>query len=194
MIQLIVNGQPQLVPSPGSGTDPKTTNDATLNIRQLLEHMGLQGKRIAVLAFGSMVTPAVAAGQALNATVVNMRFVKPIDGALLEELAATHDAFVTVEEHVVMGGAGSACAEALAQAGGTDLAVDENRHAGAEASILAEPPADPRKAGFQFGDDFLNRLAGDRQFGLAASQLLEQRRYKHGCHGLGSLRLRLFFP
>jgi 1-deoxy-D-xylulose-5-phosphate synthase len=77
----------------------------------------LQGKRIAVLAFGSMVAPAIAAGQALNATVVNMRFVKPIDSALLEELALTHDAFVTVEEHVVMGGAGSACAEALAQAG-----------------------------------------------------------------------------
>ena len=77
----------------------------------------LQGKRIAVLAFGSMVGPAVAAGQALNATVVNMRFVKPIDSALLGELAATHEAFVTVEEHVVMGGAGSACAEALAQAG-----------------------------------------------------------------------------
>jgi len=77
----------------------------------------LQGKRIAVLAFGSMVAPAVAAGQALNATVVNMRFVKPIDSALLEQLAATHEAFVTVEEHVVMGGAGSACAEALAQAG-----------------------------------------------------------------------------
>jgi 1-deoxy-D-xylulose-5-phosphate synthase len=77
----------------------------------------LQGKRIAVLAFGSMVAPAMAAGQALNATVVNMRFVKPLDSALLEELAATHEAFVTVEEHVVMGGAGSACAEALARAG-----------------------------------------------------------------------------
>jgi 1-deoxy-D-xylulose-5-phosphate synthase len=76
-----------------------------------------QGKRIAVLAFGSMVVPAVAAGEALNATVVNMRFVKPLDTALLAELAASHEAFVTVEEHMVMGGAGSACAEALAQAG-----------------------------------------------------------------------------
>ena len=77
----------------------------------------LEGKRIALLAFGSMVAPALAAGQALSATVVNMRFVKPLDDALLAELAVSHDAFVTVEEHVVMGGAGSACAESLAKSG-----------------------------------------------------------------------------
>ncbi|MDO4231828.1 MAG: 1-deoxy-D-xylulose-5-phosphate synthase [Lautropia sp.] len=76
-----------------------------------------QGKRIAILAFGSMVAPALAAGEALDATVVNMRFVKPVDRALIEELARTHDAFVTVEEHVVMGGAGSACTEAMSEAG-----------------------------------------------------------------------------
>ena len=76
-----------------------------------------QGRRLAILAFGSMVTPAMAAGEALDATVVNMRFVKPIDADLIRELAATHEAFVTVEEHVVMGGAGSACLEALAEAG-----------------------------------------------------------------------------
>ena len=76
-----------------------------------------QGRRLAILAFGSMVTPAMAAGEALDATVVNMRFVKPVDADLIRELAATHEAFVTVEEHVVMGGAGSACLEALAEAG-----------------------------------------------------------------------------
>lgn len=76
-----------------------------------------QGKRVAILAFGSMVAPAMMAGEALDATVVNMRFVKPIDAELIRELAATHDAFVTVEEHVVMGGAGSACLEVLAEAG-----------------------------------------------------------------------------
>ena len=76
-----------------------------------------QGRRLAILAFGSMVTPAMAAGEALDATVVNMRFVKPIDADLIRELAATHEVFVTVEEHVVMGGAGSACLEALAEAG-----------------------------------------------------------------------------
>lgn len=71
------------------------------------------GRRIALLAFGSMLEPAVQAGSAIGATVVNMRFVKPMDTALLAELATTHDAFVTVEEHVVMGGAGSAVSEAL---------------------------------------------------------------------------------
>jgi len=73
-----------------------------------------QGRRIAILAFGTMLAPALAAGEALDATVVNMRFVKPVDADLLAELAATHEAFVTVEEHVVMGGAGSAVAEAMA--------------------------------------------------------------------------------
>ncbi len=76
-----------------------------------------QGRRVAVLAFGTMLAPALAAGEALDATVVNMRWVKPLDGALLAELAASHEAFVTVEENVVGGGAGSAVAEALAAAG-----------------------------------------------------------------------------
>src|SRR5690606_35746060 len=76
-----------------------------------------EGRRLAILAFGSMVAPAQRAGEALDATVVNMRFVKPIDSNRLAELAARHEAFVTVEEHVVMGGAGSACAEALAALG-----------------------------------------------------------------------------
>ena len=62
--------------------------------------MRRQGRRIAMLAFGTMVAPALAAGEALDATVVNMRFVKPLDVALLRELARTHEAFVTVEEHV----------------------------------------------------------------------------------------------
>ena len=76
-----------------------------------------EGRRIAILAFGTLLAPCLAAGDALDATVVNMRFVKPIDVAMLRELSRTHDAFVTVEEHVVMGGAGSAVAEALAAEG-----------------------------------------------------------------------------
>ena len=72
-----------------------------------------KGSRIAILAFGTMVAPALAAAEALDATVANMRFVKPIDAELLRELAQTHDAFVTVEEGCVMGGAGSACVESL---------------------------------------------------------------------------------
>ena len=76
-----------------------------------------EGRRIALLAFGTMLAPALTAGEALGATVVNMRWVKPIDDALLKELAASHDALVTIEEHVVAGGAGSAVAESLAAQG-----------------------------------------------------------------------------
>jgi 1-deoxy-D-xylulose-5-phosphate synthase len=71
------------------------------------------GKRIAILAFGTMLYPALKAGEALNATVVNMRWAKPLDAALLSQIAASHDALVTVEEGAVMGGAGSAVLEAL---------------------------------------------------------------------------------
>ncbi|AZE67935.1 1-deoxy-D-xylulose-5-phosphate synthase [Pseudomonas synxantha] len=72
------------------------------------------GDRIAILAFGSMVLPALESGEALDATVANMRFIKPLDGALIEELARTHDLLVTIEEGCVMGGVGSACLEHLA--------------------------------------------------------------------------------
>lgn len=75
------------------------------------------GRRVAILAFGSMVAPATAAAERLDATVVNMRFVKPLDVACVLEMARTHDYVVTVEEGCVMGGAGSACLEALAAAG-----------------------------------------------------------------------------
>ena len=75
------------------------------------------GKRVAILAFGTMVAPSAQAGEELNATVANMRFVKPLDSALVLELAASHDLLVTVEEGCIMGGAGSAVAEALAAAG-----------------------------------------------------------------------------
>jgi 1-deoxy-D-xylulose-5-phosphate synthase len=73
-----------------------------------------EGRRIAILAFGAMLGPALEAGEALNATVANMRFVKPLDRELAFRLAASHDVIVTVEESVVAGGAGSAVAEALA--------------------------------------------------------------------------------
>jgi 1-deoxy-D-xylulose-5-phosphate synthase len=75
------------------------------------------GKGVAILAFGSMVAPSVAAGAELNATVANMRFVKPLDVELVKQLARDHDYFVTVEEGAVMGGAGAAVAEALAAEG-----------------------------------------------------------------------------
>jgi 1-deoxy-D-xylulose-5-phosphate synthase len=71
------------------------------------------GKRIAILAFGTLLYPALQAGETLNATVVNMRWAKPLDIELLAKIAATHDALVTVEEGAIMGGAGSAVLEAL---------------------------------------------------------------------------------
>ncbi|MGX9217888.1 1-deoxy-D-xylulose-5-phosphate synthase [Massilia varians] len=76
-----------------------------------------EGKGIAILAFGSMVAPSIAAGEELNATVANMRFVKPLDTELVKRLAKEHDYLVTVEEGCVMGGAGSAVMEALAAEG-----------------------------------------------------------------------------
>jgi 1-deoxy-D-xylulose-5-phosphate synthase len=73
--------------------------------------------RIAILAFGTLLYPALEAAEKLNATVANMRFVKPLDAELLLQLAHDHDALVTVEEGCVMGGAGSAVLEALQTAG-----------------------------------------------------------------------------
>lgn len=72
-----------------------------------------QGKRIAILAFGSMLAPCIEAGNELDATVVNMRFVKPLDNDLVATLADGHELLVTVEENTIMGGAGSAVMESL---------------------------------------------------------------------------------
>ncbi|HEY0842633.1 1-deoxy-D-xylulose-5-phosphate synthase [Methylotenera sp.] len=72
-----------------------------------------QGEKIAILAFGSMLAPALEAAERINATVANMRFVKPIDHALIAQLANTHTAIITIEENCVMGGAGSAVMESL---------------------------------------------------------------------------------
>ncbi|MDQ1813725.1 1-deoxy-D-xylulose-5-phosphate synthase [Massilia sp. CCM 9210] len=76
-----------------------------------------EGQSVAILAFGSMVARSVVAGEELNATVANMRFIKPLDVELVKRLAQDHDYLVTVEEGAVMGGAGSAVAEALAAEG-----------------------------------------------------------------------------
>ena len=73
------------------------------------------GKGVAILAFGSMLKPALEAAEALDATVADMRFVKPLDLELVKRLAESHRLIVTVEEHQIMGGAGSAVLEVLAQ-------------------------------------------------------------------------------
>jgi 1-deoxy-D-xylulose-5-phosphate synthase len=71
------------------------------------------GPRIAILSFGTLLYPALEAAEALDATVVNMRWAKPLDEALLRDVAERHDALVTLEEGAIMGGAGSAVTEAL---------------------------------------------------------------------------------
>ncbi|MDD0812591.1 1-deoxy-D-xylulose-5-phosphate synthase [Curvibacter sp. RS43] len=76
-----------------------------------------EGQRVAILAFGTLLYPALQAAEALNATVVNMRWAKPLDTELLLEVAARHEALVTLEEGAIMGGAGSAVLEALQAAG-----------------------------------------------------------------------------
>jgi 1-deoxy-D-xylulose-5-phosphate synthase len=72
-----------------------------------------QGQRIAILAFGTLLYPALKVADSLNLTVVNMRWAKPLDIALLAQVAASHEALVTLEEGALMGGAGDAVLEAL---------------------------------------------------------------------------------
>ncbi len=79
--------------------------------------MRRQGKHMVFLAFGAMVRPCEEAAEILNAGVANMRFVKPLDEALIIDLANTYDTFVTVEENLIQGGAGSAVSEFLAEHG-----------------------------------------------------------------------------
>ena len=86
-------------------------------IRRRRAGQGGTAPRVAILAFGTLLHPALAAAAALDATVADMKFVKPLDTALVLELARAHDAIVTVEEGAAMGGAGSAVLEALAAAG-----------------------------------------------------------------------------
>ena len=76
-----------------------------------------KGEKVALLAFGSMLKPSLEAAEELNATVVNMRFVKPLDDDLVESLAADYKLLVTIEENTVMGGAGSAVVESLESKG-----------------------------------------------------------------------------
>ena len=96
------------------------------------------GKKVAILAFGTLLYPALEVAERIDATVANMRFIKPLDIDLVCSLARTHDLIVTLEEGAVGGGAGSACLEALAensievpclQLGLPDRFVDHGDHA-----------------------------------------------------------------
>ncbi|MGN6323335.1 MAG: 1-deoxy-D-xylulose-5-phosphate synthase [Dyella sp.] len=98
----------------GPGVVVRTTVD-TLPIGKA--ELRRRGHRLALLSFGAMLAPAAELAAEIDATLVNMRFVKPLDEALLLELAKSHEAFVTLEDNVVAGGAGSAVAECLAAHG-----------------------------------------------------------------------------
>ena len=119
----------------GTGADPGS-DLSTLPLGK--GEIRRQGKGVALLAFGSMLTPALAAGDVLDATVANMRFVKPIDQALIAQLAGEHSLLVSVEENAVIGGAGSEVARALEAIGSAtpllrlglpDSFVDHGDHA-----------------------------------------------------------------
>ncbi len=75
------------------------------------------GQRVAILAFGTLLYPALEVAEGIDATVANMRFVKPLDVDLIQSLANDHDYFVTIEDGAIAGGAGSACLEALSNLG-----------------------------------------------------------------------------
>ena len=100
------------------GTGPGVAIDTALDTLPIGKaELRQRGSRIAVLAFGATVTAAEQVARELGLTVVNMRFVKPLDRALILELAKTHEGFVTVEDNVVAGGAGSGVAELLSAEG-----------------------------------------------------------------------------
>jgi 1-deoxy-D-xylulose-5-phosphate synthase len=101
-----------------------------------------EGHTLAILAFGTLLYPALQAAEKIGATVVNMRWAKPLDTELLLRVAAAHEALVTIEEGAIMGGAGSAVSEAL-QASGVSKALlhlglkDEFIEHGEHAALLA---------------------------------------------------------
>lgn len=96
------------------GTGPGVAIEKTMNALPIGKaEIRREGSRIALLAFGSMLTPALTVGEELNATVINMRFIKPLDENLIKTIALEHELIVTIEENAIMGGAGSAVSEFL---------------------------------------------------------------------------------
>jgi len=130
------------------GTGPGVAIESNLDTLPIGKaDLRVRGSRVALLAFGSTVTAAEDVGRALGLTVVNMRFVKPLDRALLMDLAKSHEGFVTIEDNVVLGGAGSGVAELLS-AEGVTLPVlhlglpDEFQHHASREDLLAEAGID----------------------------------------------------
>ncbi|KAF1722192.1 1-deoxy-D-xylulose-5-phosphate synthase [Pseudoxanthomonas japonensis] len=130
------------------GTGPGVALQTTLDTLPIGKaDLRVRGNRVALLAFGSTVAAAEQVGRELGLSVVNMRFVKPLDRELLLDLAKTHQGFVTIEDNVVMGGAGSGVAELL-NAEGISLPVlhlglpDEFQHHASREDLLAEAGID----------------------------------------------------
>lgn len=130
------------------GTGPGVAIDSNLDTLPIGKaDLRVRGTRVALLAFGSTVAAAEQVGRELGLTVVNMRFVKPLDRDLLLDLARNHQGFVTIEDNVVMGGAGSGVAELL-NAEGITLPVlhlglpDEFQHHASREDLLAEAGID----------------------------------------------------
>ena len=132
------------------GTGPGVPVQDTLNTLPIgRADVRRRGSRLALLAFGALVPSADAVGAELGLTVVNMRFVKPLDRDLLLELAGSHEGFVTLEDNVVAGGAGSGVAECLSAAG-IDLPIlhlglpDAFQHHASREQLLAEAGLDAK--------------------------------------------------
>jgi 1-deoxy-D-xylulose-5-phosphate synthase len=107
----------------GSGPGVAVKKDMTAlpvgkgEIRRQGKKIALLSKKVAILAFGSMLHVSLEAAEDIDATVANMRFVKPLDDELVAKLAESHDLLVTIEENVIEGGAGSAVLESLQRQG-----------------------------------------------------------------------------
>ncbi|HZH44080.1 MAG TPA: 1-deoxy-D-xylulose-5-phosphate synthase [Lysobacter sp.] len=131
------------------GTGPGVAVQPTLETVPFAQaQLRRRGNGVALLAFGAVVPAAEKVGEELGLTVVNMRFVKPLDRALVLELARTHDGLVTLEDNVVAGGAGAGVAELLAAEGVTVPILhlglpDEFQHHGSREQLLAEAGLDP---------------------------------------------------
>ena len=130
------------------GTGPGVATESNLDTLPIGKaDLRVRGTRVALLAFGSTVAAAEQVGRELGLTVVNMRFVKPLDRDLLLDLARNHQGFVTIEDNVVMGGVGSGVAELL-NAEGITLPVlhlglpDEFQHHASREDLLAEAGID----------------------------------------------------
>ncbi len=133
----------------GSGPGVEVPSDVETTLPLGKAEMRREGQKIALLAFGSLLHTALQAAETLNASVVNMRFVKPLDSALLMAIAERHELIVTLEENVIMGGAGSAVNECL-HAHGLRVSVlnlglpDQYIQQGSQSQLLADVGLDKK--------------------------------------------------